>query len=95
MSILQQCTEDGAAITYRVRRGRDPWVPLHGLGCDMSLWDRAAAHLPHDVGLLVPDLRGHGGSTLGWRLPSIELWAADIAAIIEREGLDHPAIAIT
>lgn len=93
MSIQEHCTEDGAAITYRVRRGRDPWVLLHGLGCDISLWDRVAALLPHDVGVLIPELRGHGGSTLGWRLPSIKLWANDIAAVIEREHFDRPAIA--
>jgi len=93
MSIRTQCIEDGAVITYRVRPGRDPWVLLHGFGCDMSLWDRAASCLPHDVGLLVPDLRGHGASTLGWQLPSIERCAADVAAIIEREDLDHSAIA--
>jgi len=93
MSIQKHCTEDGAVLTYRVRRGRDPWVLLHGLGCDMSMWDRAAAFLPHDVGLLIPELRGHGGSTLGWRLPSIRLWADDIAAVIEREHFDRPAIA--
>jgi pimeloyl-ACP methyl ester carboxylesterase len=93
MSIQKHCTEDGAVITYRVRHGRNPWVLLHGFGCDMSMWDRAAAHLPHEVGLLVPELRGHGGSTLGWQLPSTDRWAEDIAEVIEREHLDRPALA--
>ena len=93
MSILKHGTSDGAVITYRVRHGRDPWILLHGFGCDMSMWDRVAAGLPHDVGLLVPDLRGHGGSTLGWHLPSIDRWADDIAAVIEREHLHRPAVA--
>jgi pimeloyl-ACP methyl ester carboxylesterase len=29
---------DGATIAYRVRPGRRPWVFLHGLGCDASMW---------------------------------------------------------
>jgi pimeloyl-ACP methyl ester carboxylesterase len=82
-----QRTPDGAEIAYRARPGRDPWVLLHGLGCDASMWDGVVAALPDDVGLLIPDLRGHGGSTLGWRPPSIDLWAEDVAALIEREGL--------
>ncbi len=84
---------DGATIAYRVRPGRRPWVLLHGLGCDASMWTGVVEALPPDRGLLVPDLRGHGGSTLGWRTPSLELWAGDVAALIEAEDLDDPAVA--
>ncbi len=86
-------TPDGAEIAYRVRPGRDPWILLHGLGCDASMWDDVVANLPPDTGLIIPDLRGHGGSTLGWRIPSIDLWAEDIAAIIDVERPDRPAVA--
>lgn len=84
---------DGATIAYRVRAGRRPWVLLHGLGCDASMWTGVVEALPRDLGLVVPDLRGHGGSTLGWRAPSLDLWAEDVAALIEAEGLSNPAVA--
>ena len=71
-------TEDGADIAYRIRRGRDPLVLIHGLGCDASMWDTVVAALPHDVGLVIPELRGHGGSTLGWLPPSVDQWADDV-----------------
>jgi pimeloyl-ACP methyl ester carboxylesterase len=86
-------TTDGAEIAYRFRPGRDPWVLLHGLACDGSMWDDVVAHLPPDAGLVIPDLRGHGGSTLGWRLPSIALWAEDVAAILDHERIEAPAVA--
>jgi pimeloyl-ACP methyl ester carboxylesterase len=83
-------TPDGAEIAYRLRPGREPWVLLHGLGCDAGMWDAVVEEMPTDVGLLIPDLRGHGGSTLGWRPPSIDLLAEDVLALVEREGLARP-----
>jgi pimeloyl-ACP methyl ester carboxylesterase len=84
---------DGAEIAYRIRPGRDPIVLLHGLGCDASLWDGVVAALPSDLGLVIPELRGHGGSTLGWTAPSVELWADDIVRILAMKRIDSPAIA--
>ncbi len=84
---------DGATIVYRVRPGGRPWVLLHGLGCDASMWSGVVEALPEDVGVVVPELRGHGASTLGWRAPSLDLWAEDVAALIEAEGLQNPAVA--
>lgn len=83
---------DGATLVYGVRPGPRPWVLLHGLGCDATMWAGVVDALPREVGLLVPDLRGHGGSTLGWRLPSLDLWAEDILAMIDAEGLENPAV---
>lgn len=88
-----QHTLDGAEIVYRIRSGRDPWVLLHGLGCDGTMWDRVVDALPEDVGLLIPDLRGHGGSTLGWRTPSVDLWADDVARLLKREQLARVGVA--
>lgn len=84
---------DGAHVSYRARPGRDPWVLLHGLGCDASMWDGVVSALPRDVGLLVPELRGHGNSSLGWRVPSVELWAEDVERLIWQEELHSPAVA--
>jgi len=86
-------TPDGAEIAYRIRRGRDWLVLLHGLGCDASMWDAVVAALPADVGLVIPEIRGHGASTLGWRLPSVDLWADDIVRLLRQKGIEAPAIA--
>lgn len=86
-------TRDGAEIAYRIRAGRDPWVLLHALGCDGTMWDDVVAALPEDVGILIPDLRGHGGSTLGWSVPSVERWALDVVEIVRKEGIERPGLA--
>lgn len=86
-------TPDGAAISYRFRPGRDPLVLLHGLGCDASMWDEVVDALPPEVGLVVPELRGHGGSTLGWHAPSVEQWADDVVRLLSVLAIDEPAVA--
>ena len=83
---------DGAEISFRIRPGRDPLVLLHGLGCDASFWDGVVAALPSDAGLVIPELRGHGGSTLGWSAPSVEGWADDVVRILALKRIDRPAI---
>jgi len=86
-------TPDGADIAYRIRRGREPLVLIHGLACDASMWDGVVAALPADRGLVIPELRGHGTSTLGWRLPSVDLWADDVVRLLRQKGIAAPAIA--
>lgn len=86
-------TDDGADIAYRIRRGHDPIVLIHGLGCDASMWDGVVAALPSDVGLVIPELRGHGASTLGWKPPSVDQWADDVLLLLRRKEIEDPAIA--
>lgn len=85
-------TPDGAEIAYKIRPGRDTFVLLHALGCDASLWAGVIAALSPDVGLLIPEMRGHGGSTLGWRAPSVELWADDVIRLLRQKAIAAPAI---
>jgi 3-oxoadipate enol-lactonase len=86
-------TDDGADISCKIRRGRDPLLLIHGLGCNASMWDGVVAALPHDVGLVIPELRGHGDSTLGWRTPSVDQWADDVVRLIREHRIESPAIA--
>ncbi len=85
-------TPDGAEIAYRIRPGRDPLLLLHGLGCDASMWDAVVAALPSDQGIVAPDLRGHGRSTLGWRAPSVDLWADDVVRLLRQKRIERPAV---
>src|SRR5262249_47248831 len=83
---------DGAEIVYRIRPGRDPLLLLHALGCDGSMWDAVIGALPSDQGVVIPDLRGHGRSTLGWRAPSVDLWADDAVRLLGQKGIERPAV---
>ncbi len=86
-------TPDGAEIAYRMRPGRKPVVLVHGLGCDATMWDGVIEAMPPDVGVIVPELRGHGGSTLGWRAPSVDQWADDVVGLLKHKKIDRPAVA--
>ena len=86
-------TPDGADISVRSRRGGKTLVLIHGLGCDASMWDAVVAALPSDVGLVIPELRGHGDSTLGWRQPSVDVWADDVVRLLRQRRIEAPAIA--
>ncbi|HEX4823913.1 MAG TPA: alpha/beta fold hydrolase [Candidatus Polarisedimenticolaceae bacterium] len=86
-------TADGAQVACLFRDGKDPLVLLHALGCDGSMWDDVIKALPPNRGLVVPDLRGHGASTLGWRTPSVALWAEDVANAILALPIERPLVA--
>ncbi|MGL6209378.1 MAG: alpha/beta fold hydrolase, partial [Paracoccaceae bacterium] len=39
-----------------------PLVLLHALGTDAALWEPLLPHLPPNLKILAPDMRGHGAS---------------------------------
>lgn len=82
---------DGAVLSYRVVPAATATAPalllLHGLGSNHTRWsefvERSA--LRGQRALLRPDLRGYGESASGGRI-RLELWADDLAALLDREG---------
>ena len=85
---------DGTTLAYRVtqaeaRRPGRALVLLHGLASNLTRWSEFVAHssLAARWDLIRIDLRGHGGSPSPGPL-TLERWADDIEAILEREG--HP-----
>lgn len=62
-------------------------VLLHGLAGHRGEWLKVVEHLPSDMGLVVPDLRGHGTSFDGQQ-PAMDrsAFVQDVAAILEAEA---------
>jgi pimeloyl-ACP methyl ester carboxylesterase len=86
-------TADGARIAYRrwrhpVAGARSPLVLMHGAASNMTRWaefvDDTALRETRDILLL--DLRGHGQSLYRGTL-TLEIWADDLAAILDREQI--------
>ena len=80
---------DGAVLGYRLWRPGAPrrvLVLLHGLASNMTRWSElvATTGLRDSWDLLRLDLRGYGTSLHRGRL-GLDLWCADLAAILERE----------
>ena len=73
---------DGLDIAY-IRRGKGtPLVLIHGYPLDRSIWDDVAPLLSDDFDLIIPDLRGFGGSDLIEADQSIIDYASDIAGLL-------------
>ncbi len=75
---------DGLEIAY-IRRGKGmPLVLIHGYPLDHTIWDEVAPLLSDDFDLIIPDLRGFGGSDLVEADQSIIDYASDVAGLLSR-----------
>jgi magnesium chelatase accessory protein len=52
--------------------GGPTWLLLHGTGSDHASFHPLCAKLPDHIGLIIPDLPGHGASGLGARLDGLD-----------------------
>jgi pimeloyl-ACP methyl ester carboxylesterase len=77
-------TVDGPAARARV-------VLLHGTGGTAATWDVVAADLARDRTVHAVDLRGHGASEWPGTY-SVDLMAADLAAVLPQLGTDLDVI---
>lgn len=77
------CEANGIRIAYtRTGGDRPPIVLLHGLIGSGACWTPIARRLARELDVVMPDARGHGGSSapeLGYRYDDL---AADVAGLI-------------
>ena len=88
--------EDGAVIAYRLRRSAAPrrtLVLLHGLASNLTRWSEfvATTRLAESWDILRLDLRGHGGSLWRGRI-GMATWCADLAALLQAEGVPQAVL---
>lgn len=82
---------DGVRIAYRVSPARIPSGPpivlLHGLASNLTRWSEfiEQTSLVREHDLIRLDLRGHGDSPTRGPI-KLELWADDLAALLDQEG---------
>lgn len=80
------------AVTEVPAAGAPPLVLVHGIGSRAESWWPVLAPLAERFHLYAVDLRGHGGSgkpEAGYLLPD---YAADLAALLDALGLEHPFV---
>ena len=80
------------AYDRRGKQGGAPLVLLHGYPLDHHLWDEVAPLLEDTFDLVLPDLRGFGESTIADSSPTMEDYAADIAALLDYLNIQKAAI---
>lgn len=64
-------------------------VLLHAFPLSSAMWEHQRAALADGFQVLTPDLRGFGGSPPGDDDPSLDAMADDVAALLDRLGLDQ------
>ena len=90
-------TSDGCAIVYSLRAAESNAAPrlalVHSLALDQSVWDGVVEQLAGDVHLLTFDCRGHGRSARPHMAYTAELFARDLAELLDHFGWPSAAVA--
>jgi len=79
MPVELHATEEGTGT---------PVVLLHAFPLSAGMWRRQRAPLGARARVITPDLRGFGRSPLGTDAPSLEAMAEDVAALLDRLGVE-------
>lgn len=85
---------DGTHLAYEVRNPDAPRriLLLHALAMSGWFWSRLAEHLPADTAILTYDARGHGRSDKPAGPYTVELFADDMAALLDHAGWDRAVV---
>src|SRR5512139_621371 len=84
---------NGIRLAYERRGKGTPLVLLHGYPLDHRLWDEVVPLLEDQFDLILPDLRGFGGSSTVDSFYTMEDIASDIAGLLDSLGIQKTAIA--
>jgi 3-oxoadipate enol-lactonase len=88
---MPQITSGDANIFYEVLGSGAPVVLLHPFPANHDLWKPAAQALVSHYRVILPDLRGHGDSSIGEGPATMAKHAADIARVLDHETVDRAA----
>lgn len=83
-------SSDGTKISYEVHgAGKPALVFLHGWSCDRSYWKKQIEPFAQRYEVVAIDLAGHGESGLGRKAWTMEAFGDDVAAVVEKLGLQQ------
>src|SRR5437868_7094563 len=79
---------DGTELAYRLIKGQGKTciALVHSLAMDASFWDRVTPLLKDHADVLVYDCRGHGQSDKAQGPYTVELFADDLADLLDHVG---------
>jgi 3-oxoadipate enol-lactonase len=90
-------TSDGCAIEYSLNGLRGPGAKrialVHSLALDRSIWDGVVRELADRAAILTYDCRGHGRSERRAGPFTAELFAQDLAELLDHVGWPSAAVA--
>lgn len=88
-------TRDGTRLAHRLVRGtgKGRCVLVHSLAMDSSFWSPVAERLKKDADILLYDCRGHGQSDKPRGPYTVELFAEDLADLLDAVGWPSAVVA--
>lgn len=90
---MQKFTRNNLSLAYDRRGKGAPLVLIHGYPLDHSIWNEVAPLLENDFDLILPDLRGFGGSESSNETYTMIELAGDLAALLDHLGIQSAFIA--
>ena len=90
---MEKVNVNGIQLAYARKGTGKPLVLIHGYPLDHTIWNEVAPLLESDFDIILPDLRGFGGSDVVESQYKISDMAADIAGLMDALGIEKAAIA--
>ena len=88
---------DGSVLAYTLRSSQQPnasrLVLIHSLALDRSVWDGVVGQLEGEADVLTYDCRGHGQSDRRAITYTAELFAKDLAELLDHVGWTSATVA--
>jgi 3-oxoadipate enol-lactonase len=93
---MEKIVSDDAEIFYDVAGSGPTVVLLHPFPANHEFWLPVSRFLSSQYRLLMPDLRGHGESSLGNGAATMQKHACDVASVMDAAGVDRaPLIGVS
>jgi pimeloyl-ACP methyl ester carboxylesterase len=86
---MERISSGDAEICFDVAGSGRPVVLLHPFPVDHEFWLPVSQFLSNRYRLIMPDLRGHGDSSLGDGPATMSKHAADVARVMTAAGVDR------
>lgn len=84
---MNKITSDDAEIFYDISGSGPPVLLLHPFPAHHEFWLPSAPLLASRYRMVMPDLRGHGESSLGTGAATMDKHALDLARVMDAEGI--------
>jgi pimeloyl-ACP methyl ester carboxylesterase len=89
---METLTVNGIRLAYERLGNGAPLVLLHGYPLDHRLWNDVAPLLVDTFEVIIPDLRGFGGSSTVDSFYTVEDMASDVAALLDHLEIQKAAV---
>ena len=88
-----QSNGDSTGIAYARQGTGVPLVLIHGYPLDRSIWEPLVGPLGEDFELIMPDLRGFGGSHVADASGSIDAYGSDVTGLLRQLQVPRAIVA--